>query len=176
MSATVEISTPSYPALFTQAVTRVLVNEGGFASVSGDPGGQTKYGISQREYPSLDIANLTQSEAIAIYFRDFWKAGRYGELPPAIAIKLFDLSVNMGAAHATECLQAALRACGIAVVQDGALGNGTVAAASRAGAAALLAAVRSEAAGYYRMLAERTGVRAEEQARFLEGWLNRAYQ
>ncbi len=175
-SAEAEISTAGYPALFLQAVTRVLANEGGFASVAGDPGGETKYGISQREYPNLDIASLTQDGAIAIYFRDFWKAGRYGELPPAIAIKLFDLSVNMGAAHATECLQGALRACGIEVAQDGALGNGTVAAANRAGGAALLAALRAAAAGYYRALAETTGLRAEERARFLEGWLNRAYQ
>ena len=118
--------------------------------LGGDPGGETRFGISQRDYPNLDIATLTRDGAIAIYFRDFWKAGRYGEMPPAIAIKLFDLAVNMGAAHATACLQRALRACGNPVLEDGALGNGTVAAARRADGGALLAALRSEAAGYYR--------------------------
>jgi len=166
-----------YPALFTQAVTRVLANEGGYARLPGDPGGETNFGISHRDYPGLELAKLTRNGAIAIYFRDFWKAGRYPELPAAIAIKLFDLSVNMGAAHATRCLQCALRACGSIVIEDGALGNGTVAAANRAGGDALMAALRSEAAGYYRATAEKYSSRNRDGARsFLEGWLNRAYQ
>src|SRR5258708_28180552 len=89
-----------YPALFVQAVTRLLANQGGHAKLLGDPGGETNFGISHRAYPSIEIATLTRDGAIAIYFRDFWKAGRYGELPDSIAIKLFDLSINMGPAHA----------------------------------------------------------------------------
>jgi len=167
----------TYPALFVQAVTRVLANEGGYASLPNDPGGETNFGISQRDYPRLDIRNLTREGAMAIYFRDFWKAGRYAELPNAIAVKLFDLSVNMGPAHAVQCLQRALRACGTTVVEDGALGNATVAAANRANGAALLAALRSEAAGYYRATAEMSAGRGQGgESSFLAGWLNRAYQ
>jgi lysozyme family protein len=167
----------SYPRLFTQAVNRVLANEGGYVRLASDPGGATKFGISQRDYPQLDISALTRDEAIAIYFRDFWKAGRYGELPDAIATKLFDLSINMGPAHAVRCLQRALRACETPVVEDGALGNSSIAAAKRANAAALLAALRSEAAGYYRTMTE-VAVSKDERndTSFLEGWLNRAYQ
>ena len=95
-----QASSSGYPALFVQAVTRVLANEGGYARLPNDPGGETRFGVSQRDYPNLDIANLTRDGAIAIYFRDFWMAGRYGELPAGIAVKLFDLSVNMGPAHA----------------------------------------------------------------------------
>src|ERR1700733_3963535 len=110
-----------YPQLFTRAVMRVLANEGGYVRLVNDPGGATKFGISQRDYPQLDIAALTRDDAIAIYFRDFWKAGRYAELPDAIAIKLFDLSINMGPAHAVRCLQRALRACRTMVAEDGTL-------------------------------------------------------
>jgi lysozyme family protein len=167
----------AYPALFLHAVTRVLANEGGFARLPSDPGGETNFGISHREYPSLDIAGLTRDDAIAIYFRDFWNAGRYAELPEPIVIKLFDLSINMGPAHAVRCLQRALRACGTTVVEDGALGNGTISAASRNDPATLLAALRSEAAGYYRATAQTTGGKAENgESGFLAGWLNRAYQ
>lgn len=160
-----------------RAATRVLSNADGPASADGAPGGATRFGISRRDYPHLDLTNLARGSAIAIYFQDFWRAGHFPELPPTIAIKLFDLSVDMGAAHATECLQRALRACGNAVLEDGALGNGTVAAAHRAEGPALLAALRSEAAGYYRALADKSvGVGADERARFLAARLDRAYQ
>ena len=170
-------SSSTYPALFVQAVTRVLANEGGYASLANDPGGETNFGISQREYPNLSIRDLTREGAVAIYFRDFWKAGRYGELPGALAVKVFDLSVNMGPAHAVRCLQRALRACGTTVVEDSALGNATISAAKRADGGALLAALRSEAAGYYRAMTEMSASRpggGEEDV--LAGWLNRAYQ
>jgi len=172
-----QVSSSGYPALFVAAVTRVLANEGGYTSLANDPGGETKFGISRRDYPNLDIASLARDEAIAIYFRDFWSAGRYAELPEGIAVKLFDLSVNMGPGHAVRCIQRALRACEIAVIEDGALGNGSIAAANRAEGSALLAALRSEAASFYRVTAELSArERDGGEAEFLAGWLNRAYQ
>jgi lysozyme family protein len=89
-------ATSVYPPVFIQAVTRVLGNEGGFSSDANDPGGTTNFGISHRDYPQLDIANLTRDDAIAIYFRDFWNKARYAELPAAIAMKLFDLGGEHG--------------------------------------------------------------------------------
>src|ERR1700693_522006 len=167
----------AYPKLFTLAVTRVLANEGGYVRLASDPGGATKFGISQRDYPKVNITELTREEAVAIYFRDFWNSGRYTELPDAIAIKLFDLSINIGPAHAVRCLQRALRSCEIAVAEDGALGDASIAAAKRANGETLLAALRSEAAGYYRAMAEVAVSKGENgDAGFLTGWLNRAYQ
>jgi lysozyme family protein len=174
MSALETAARAPYPALFMEAVTRVLANEGGYARLASDPGGATNFGISQRDYPHLAVESLTRESAVAIYFRDFWKAGRFGELPAPIAVKLFDLSVNMGPAHAAQCLQRALRACAITVADDGALGNATIAGATRAHPEALLAALRSEAAGYYRAASQRAG--AKGGAEFLAGWLRRAYQ
>lgn len=36
-----------------------------------DPGGKTKYGISQKAYPALNIKALTLNEVKKIYFRDY---------------------------------------------------------------------------------------------------------
>ena len=167
----------NYPAAFERAVARVLVDEGGYADNPSDPGGATKFGISKREYPQLEIAALTRADAVAIYYRDWWQRYRYGELPGPIAAKVFDLAVNIGPAHAVRCLQRALRACGRPLTEDGALGRATVLAAAGANQLALAAALRAEAAGYYRALAAlERGRRAGGDREFLEGWLNRAYE
>lgn len=171
---------PIYPVEFLAAVARVLKDEGRFVDNPADPGGATKFGISQRSYPNLDIRNLTRDGAIEIYFRDWWTHFRFGDLPSGIAAKVFDLAVNMGAAHATICLQRALRACGRAIEDDGILGEETIRSAAATvnfsrepvETSALMAALRSEAAGYYRTLAAHD----ERSDEFLRGWLNRAYE
>jgi len=66
-----------------------------------DPGGETKYGISKRSYPALDIAALTEPGAIAIYFRDYWhEAGLHKSFCNRFAWPLnvvhFDCCVNVG--------------------------------------------------------------------------------
>jgi lysozyme family protein len=166
-----------YPPAFERAVAKLLGDEGGYVNNPEDPGGATKFGISRRDYPNLDIPALTRSEAVAIYYRDWWRHYRYSELPGLIGAKLFDLAVNIGPEHAMKCLQRALRACGRRVEEDGVLGRATITAASAANRLALVAALRSEAAGYYRVLAATSRGRREDGDRdFLCGWLNRAYE
>ncbi len=165
---------PSYKPdpLFEQAVAEVLAWEGGFVNDPHDPGGATKYGISQRQYPDLQIHTLTVADAVALYHRDWWTRYGYGQLPhPCVAARLFCFAVNMGPQAAHRCLQRALRATGVRVREDGALGPQTLAACAQVSEAALLAALRSEAAGYYRGL---VGARPALK-RFLAGWLRRAY-
>ena len=48
---------------FNKAVEKVLKFEGVLSNDKYDAGGLTKYGISKRMYPTLDIANLTQEQA-----------------------------------------------------------------------------------------------------------------
>jgi lysozyme family protein len=169
--------TQNYPPAFERAMARLLGNEGGYVDNPADPGGETKFGISKREYPNLDIAALTKAAAAAIYYRDWWQRFGYGELPGPIAVKLFDLAVNIGPDHAARCMQRALRACGRRVTEDGTLGRATITAARAANQLALLAALRAEAAGYYRALAAlERGRRASGDQEFLNGWLNRAYE
>ena len=50
-------------AIFDHAVKEILRHEGGYVDDPVDRGGETKYGISKRSYPDLDIANLTLEQA-----------------------------------------------------------------------------------------------------------------
>lgn len=81
---------------FDDAFDAVVGVEGGYVNNPADPGGETKYGISKRSYPTLDIANLTLDDAKAIYKRDYWDPLNLdNELYP-IALLLFDAAVNQG--------------------------------------------------------------------------------
>ncbi len=164
----------TYSPEFLTAVKRVLASEGGYSSNPADPGGATKFGISARSHPGLEIATLTRDAAVKIYWSEWWIRFGFAELPAAAAAKTFDLAVNMGAGHAIECLQRALRACGRPVTEDGVIGAATAAEAARADPAALMAALRSELAAHYRLVAANQGHRDNEN-KFLKGWLKRAY-
>ena len=92
-------------AVFARAVVEVLRHEGGYVNDPNDPGGETHWGISKRSYPGLDIAALTRDEAIAIYRRDYWDRVHADELPPALALVVFDAAVNQGRYPAVLMLQ-----------------------------------------------------------------------
>ncbi|HEV8015197.1 MAG TPA: glycosyl hydrolase 108 family protein [Stellaceae bacterium] len=168
---------------FAAAVALVLAHEGGFQAMPDDPGNWTggkigagalngtKYGISAATYPTHDIAALTAADAAAIYRRDFWDRWGLAQLPPAIAGKLLDAAVNIGIDDAVRCLQRALRAAGQALAEDGKLGEATLAAAAAVPPALVLPALREALAGHYRLIA----ARQPGEARFLTGWLARAY-
>ena len=157
---------------FEHAVSVVLAHEGGYVNDPRDPGGETKYGISKRSYPSLDIANLTREDAIAIYYRDWWQRYGYGRInDEAVATKLLDMAVNMGPATAHRLLQEALVFLGYDIAVDGIIGPQTIAAANKADPKRVLQVLRWLAAHhYYRIAAQRT-----QSQVFLMGWLKRAY-
>ncbi|MFA9238271.1 MAG: glycoside hydrolase family 108 protein [Candidatus Paceibacteria bacterium] len=101
-----------YPPLFEEAFDLVVVQiEKGYVNNKYDRGGETKYGISKKTYPDLDIPNLTLHEAKKIYFYDFWNEENL-TLPNVkdreIAIELFDTAVNMSPRTAGIFLQRAL--------------------------------------------------------------------
>lgn len=115
---------------FTDAFAYVVGEEGKLSMDPQDPGNWangvlkgTKYGISAASYPLLDIANLSLSDAQAIYRRDFWNKIGGDSLPYGNALCLFDFAVNAGRGEATRCAQ---RALGLGV--DGILGPKTMAA------------------------------------------------
>lgn len=94
-------------AQFPELIQRVLAHEGGYVNDPNDPGGETKFGISKRSYPNVDIKNLTREQAIAIYKTDFWDRVHGDELPPVIAFQALDFAVNSGIGTAVRKLQAA---------------------------------------------------------------------
>ena len=162
-----------YSEKFEKAVNYVLANEGGYVFDKNDPGGETKYGISKNSYPSLNIKALSLDEAKKIYYCDHWLKGKFEQIPDEnVATQVFDLSVNLGIRGTTIVLQRALRAVGIDVAEDGVWGPQTQSGVIFSEPAILLAAIKSEAAGYYRTLA----VQNPNLKRFLNGWLNRTYK
>lgn len=108
---------------YVTAINRVLGHEGGYVNDPNDPGGETKWGISKRSYPDLDIPNLTRDQAITIYNIDFWIPARLAALPDSVAYQALDFAVNSGIRTAISALQ---RAAGSA--PDGYLGPVTIAA------------------------------------------------
>lgn len=107
---------------FDIAFDRLIGHEGGYVNDPGDPGGETNWGISKRQYPNVDIKNLTRDQAKEIYRRDYWQRGRCDEYDPAIGYQLFDAGVNSGIEQGVRFLQ---RAVGAA--DDGNVGPITVA-------------------------------------------------
>src|SRR6266700_2325053 len=65
-----------YSPEFIIAVKVVLVDEGGYSNDPDDPGGETNYGIDKRSHPDVDIKNLTEAQAIDIYYTDYWQKYR----------------------------------------------------------------------------------------------------
>jgi lysozyme family protein len=158
--------------VFEAAVAGVLAHEGGWSDHPDDAGGRTRYGLSSRTYPDLDLDALTVEDAKAIYFRDFWIRFGIHRLPGVtLPGKILDLAANMGPRAAILCLQRALRATGTRVLEDGVIGPQTLGAVKGAPAEALMAALRSEAAGYYRELVARD----HRRLAFIRGWEARAY-
>ena len=98
---------------FDMAFERLIGSEGGYVNHPNDPGGETKFGISKRSYPTVNIAALTIDEAKAIYRRDFWDV-LGDDIHPAIKFQVFDFAVNSGIQTAIRKLQSA-----IGVADDG---------------------------------------------------------
>ena len=147
---------------FDEAIGVVLEHEGGYVNDPADPGGETRYGISKRSYPDVDIASLSLEGAKAIYRRDFWRYDKVED--QLVATKIFDMAVNMGPVPAHRIVQ---QACGIQT--DGAFGPGTTAAVNARGAA-LLAELRARAAVHY----ARIIIRTPTSEKYLLGWMRRA--
>jgi lysozyme family protein len=161
-----------YSDKFLKAFDYLMYQEGGYVNDRKDPGGETKFGISKRSYPNLDIKNLTRDQAKQIYFCDFWMKAKCENIDDDnIAIKFFDLAVHAGIPQAVKLIQRALRATGTQVIEDGIIGPITLATINKADPTDLLSALKSESAGYYRLIANAN----PSQQKFIEGWLRRAY-
>ena len=133
-------------SVFDKVFVTVIGHEGGFSADPADPGNWTggrvgagacrgtNWGISASAYPQLDIRSLTQAQAKDIYEQDYWHVTCCGQLPPPLALLVFDAAVNNGTKRAVHWLQAA-----VGVPQDGLVGPVTLAAVeAQAGMGAVL--------------------------------------
>jgi lysozyme family protein len=81
---------------FLSAFTLVVGAEGGYVCDPNDPGGATKYGISQRAFPNVDIQGLTLEQAQQIYLTSYWNPLNLDSKPWNTALLKFDCGVNQG--------------------------------------------------------------------------------
>ncbi len=108
---------------FSVTFDRIIGHEAGYVNNPNDPGGETKWGISKRTYPHLNIAALTRQDAMKIYYTDFWLVIQGDSMPEAWAFQCMDFAINSGIQTAIRYLQ---RAVGVA--DDGHVGSITLSA------------------------------------------------
>lgn len=156
---------------FDSAIKQVLLHEGGYSHDPSDMGGETRYGISKRSYPTVDIKNLTVEQATTIYYKDWWTPGPYEQIVDyPLAAKVFDTAVNIGASRAYKFLQEAANAVGAKLVVDGAIGPKSISAINSLDGAVVLAAFRKVQEQFYLNIIARN----PSQAKFKKGWIKRA--
>lgn len=87
---------------FKRSLEFVLKWEGGYVNDPRDPGGETKWGISKRAYPDLDIRSLTPERAATIYYEDYWTRAGCGAIEFPLCTCVFDTAVNCGPSRAVR--------------------------------------------------------------------------
>lgn len=142
---------------FYKAIDHILVNEGGYVNDPNDAGGETKYGISKRSYPNVDIKLLTEEAAKQIYRRDFWDANNLDQIKDqAVATKILDMAVNMGSSRAAKILQQVLaNDFRVSVGIDGDIGRLTIKGTNQQDGLQVLKYLRLRCIEFYTRLAER---------------------
>ena len=176
---------------FENVVDFVLKHEGGYVV---DHAGPTNFGITLKTLKNVedwdgdgwldgdvdqdgdidadDVQSMPRTLAIEIYRKQWWQRYRYNRITHIeVAKKIMDMSVNMGPNTAHIIIQTALRACNKTVEIDGILGPITIQAINSCAPLVLVAAVRCESAGFYRLLVNKK----PRFIKYIKGWLNRAY-
>jgi len=118
----------SYSDIFNKCIQVLLGKgdldfglEGGYSNNKSDAGGETRWGISKRSYPDLNIKTLTKDRATEIYYNDYWLAMNIERLmDDDLMLLLFCFGVNVGQVTAIMVLQKL-----VGVDDDGMLGSQT---------------------------------------------------
>lgn len=159
-------------------------------TVTGDPGGTTKWGLSQRANPDLDIANLTKAQAIEVYRERYWNPRRLGELESQLmADEIFEFAINSDPAFSNrgQAIRAAQLAANDVFIADmdpqrldvdGQMGPKTVAALNSIGYEgedSLHVLAWDARFNIYQLIRYRS-LRRELTKRFLLGWSRRVVE
>lgn len=136
----------------------------GYTNIPGDRGGETKFGVAKNANPDLNVTGLTWAQAKDKYFERYWVPGGCHLLPPRLGILHFDSCVNHGVNRAGKFLQEVL-----GVPQDGQVGAGTAAAASKMNEFDSCRLLCDRREKFYRAIVAND----PSQAKFIKGWMNR---
>ena len=151
---------------FDRAIDIVLKREGGYLSAAeaaqqGDPGGETKFGISKRAYPELDIGSLTKEQAMEIYHKDYWTPVQADKATWPLSLFVFDSAVNQGTHAATRMMQLSL-----GTTDDGVIGPTTL---------QLMSTARQFHAAKFMAIRAKRYAGTNNFDKFGEGWLIRLF-
>lgn len=130
---------------FEDAMKFVFKWEGGYVNDPNDPGGETKFGISKRAFPYIDIKNLDLETAKGLYKTSYWDKTGCDHLEPKLAVSVMDAAVNCGVGRVSKWLREDFNVKGLSLEEFNA---------------------RRE--HYYRV-----EIRESLRSRYLKGWLNR---
>ena len=156
------------------SIAKTLVHEGGYVNNPVDPGGATKYGVTQRDldgcrehYPNwpLNVKDLTPEQATEYYLEAYVKP-HYTEIEnQLVADKLFDMGVLFGTGSAVDVLERILN-----MPVDGVFGPNDLVATNEAEPSSLLSAYKTG------LVSHAIGVANAKPAEriFLRGWITRA--
>lgn len=168
-------------------IDAVIDREGGYVANPADPGGATRFGVTQAVARANgyagDMRAYPRAAAVTVYRTLYWQRpglDKVAARAPMLAADLFDAAVNMGAAVAIGFLQRTLNALNRGGRDypdhpvDGTIGTATLAALDAflahrgaGGEAVLVKAVEALQGERYLALAEK---RPADEA-FLYGWL-----
>jgi len=104
---------------FMRAMKFTAKWEGFFSNDKTDPGGKTKYGISDAGDGIVDglididrdgvgdvpVEELTREQALEIFYNFYWLASGCGDLDLPMAVCVFDSAVNCGVTRAKRWLR-----------------------------------------------------------------------
>ena len=153
---------------FNPAISKTLQHEGGdkFTDDTLDHGGATKFGISQKAYPKLDIRNLSEDHAKDIYRRDYWNRVKGDDIQSQlVAETIFDVCVNMGVSGGSKLAQKTLAI----EPADGIIGPQSLAVINAADEDLFIAKFALAKIQRYTEICQADS----SQKKFLLGWLNR---
>lgn len=147
-------------------IDRILLTEGGYVNDPDDRGGETKFGVSKRHHPDIDIKNLTREKARDILVNEYIVAPGFDTLTPGVLRdQLIDYGYHSGPPQAIRSLQQIL---GVEV--DGKLGPGTRAALLKGDALKLNTALVKKRVEFLSDII----IRRPANLKFLRGWMKRA--
>ena len=147
---------------FDDAFAALLGNEGGYVDNPADPGGATRWGITERVARANgytgDMQNFPVEQAQQIAKASYWDPYQCDQFDPRIGFQVFDAAYNGG--HPAQWLQQA-----VGVTADGVIGAQTVAAVRAADPLRVVMLFNASRILYY------TGLGAWDS--FGKGWTNR---
>lgn len=115
---------------FDEAFEKLLGHEGDFVNDSRDPGGATRFGVTQRVAQANgyhgDMRVYPMFEAKLVYRASYWDACRCDELPDAVRFDVFDGAVNSGVVQSIKWLQRS-----VGTDDDGVIGMKTLLACTK---------------------------------------------